>query len=256
MFFTKYTATLLAVAGIVSAAPHQPRVLQFDDVILPRADGGYDVMKDWEWSHIERRIQQREREVAEEAKRAALAGETSHLAARGGANIATPRDLEARCEESTEIQKLTDTTFTDWDVAMSPVIAATGGTASVMVSRGYSVANSLSVGVSAELTLIEDVFKTSLSITTTTTWTSTDTSTLTYGVPAGQYGVVVSNPYTRRITGNVLSGCTDSPTVTGFSSDSRTDQSFGSLAWVAGPIYMCNSSTYPIPYCVGTGTHI
>lgn len=76
-----------------------------------------------------------------------------------------------------------------------------------------------------------------------------------FSVPAGQWGVVVSNPYTRRLSGNVVSGCTDSPTTEEFSSDSYTSQSYGDLSWVTGPIRICNSSTYPVPYCVGTGTH-
>lgn len=86
-------------------------------------------------------------------------------------------------------------------------------------------------------------------------WTTTDTQTYTFSVPEGQYGVVVSNPNAHRLTGNVLSGCTDSPTSEPFVSDSYTSESFGSLSWVTGPIGLCNSSTYPVPFCVGTGTH-
>lgn len=94
-----------------------------------------------------------------------------------------------------------------------------------------------------------------MSIDTSETWTTTDTLTYNFNVPNGQYGVVVSNPNTHRVTGNVLSGCTDSPTSDPFTSDSYTQQESNGLTWVQGPIHLCNSSSYPIPYCVGTGTH-
>lgn len=94
-----------------------------------------------------------------------------------------------------------------------------------------------------------------MSVDVTEAWATTDTQTFSFTVPTGQYGVVVSNPYAHRLTGNVLSGCTDSPTSDAFTSDSFTSETYGSLSWVTGPIGMCNSSTYPIPYCVGTGAH-
>lgn len=95
----------------------------------------------------------------------------------------------------------------------------------------------------------------SLSITVKTEWTTSDSQTFTYWVPAGQYGVVVSNPYVRRVTGNLVTGCTDSPSYEPFTSDSYTDQTYSGMSWVKGPIVLCNNTAYPIPYCVGTGTH-
>lgn len=248
-----YTTAIVALAGLVSAVPttKEPIQLQHDDVILPRADGGFDIMKDWEWSHVERRMEREARARAMELKRRALAGETIPLDAYTPSMGVDRRD----CEESTEVQVLNDTTFTDWDVAMSPVIGATGGQATVMVTKGYQVANAMTVSASFDFTLIKDVFKETFGISTTETWTTTDQQTFTYWVTPGQYGAVVSNPLTRRLTGNYLTGCTDSPTVSTFVSDSRTSQTFGELSWVAGPIKLCNSSTYPIPFCIGTGVH-
>lgn len=102
---------------------------------------------------------------------------------------------------------------------------------------------------------LESVLTVSMSIDTTETWTTTNSLTYMFNVPTGQYGVVVSNPYTHRVTGNVLTGCTDSPTTEAFTSDSFSQLQAGDLTWVSGPIHLCNSSSYPIPYCVGTGTH-
>lgn len=253
-----FTTTILALAlsSLASAKPAkqpEPRILHYDDVILPRADGGYDIMKRWEWSHIELRMEREARRQAEDNKRAALSGATLSPWANLHMPSASKRD---DCEESTEVQVLTDTNFTDVDVAMSPVIGGNGGQATVAVTKGYSVANSLTVGISETFTFIKDVFQASMSIDYGTTWTSTDTQTFTYWVTAGEYGVVVSNPFTRRLTGNVNTGCTDSPTSTTFSADSRSSQTYaGDLSWVRGPIYLCNSTVYPVPYCVGDGTH-
>lgn len=251
----KVILAVSAITSLASAAPkkQEPRILQHDDVILPRADGGYDVMKDWEWSHIELRMEREAREREMENKRRALSGEILPV----GANTA-PGLVEraGACEQSSEIQILTDGSFTDWDVAMSPVISAGGGQALVAVSKGYSVANSLTVSTSTEFTLIENMLKTSIEISYGVTWTSTDTQTFTFYMTPGDYGLVVSNPLTRRVTGNAYTGCTDSPTVSTFTADSRTAQTFGGdLSWVTGPIRLCNSTTYPVPYCIGNGAH-
>lgn len=253
--FTKYATALVALAALASAVPRgtkEPRILSHDDVILPRADGGFDIMKDWEFEDLERRLEREARAaIATENKRRTIAGETIPL----GSFTARDEQLQARaCEESTELQVLTDGEFTDWDVAMSPVIGATGGQALVMVTKGYQVANSLSITLKEDVS-VPEVFTVSLGIETGWTWTSIDQQSFTFYINPGQYGVVVSNPWTRRVTGNLLSGCTDTPTVEPWVSDSRFNQTFGSLSWVSGPIKLCNSSSYPVPYCVGTGEH-
>jgi hypothetical protein len=255
MLFTNL-AVVLPLVGLAAAAPskQEPRILFHDDVILPRADGGYDVMKDWEWTDVERRMEKEARERAEEEKRRSLAGETIPVGANRIGRESEAQD-QRRCEQSSEVQVLTDTHFTNWDVAMSPVIGATGGQATVAVTKGYTVSNSVSVGAGADLTLVKDVFSVSMSIEYGHTWTTSDTQTFTYFITPGQYGLVVSNPYTRRITGNYVTGCTDSPSFEAFTSDSYQDQNYSGMSWVAGPIRLCNSTTYPIPFCVGTGTH-
>ncbi|POS69855.1 hypothetical protein DHEL01_v211751 [Diaporthe helianthi] len=254
MLFTN-SAAVLALVGLAAAAPakQEPRMLSHDDVVLPRADGGYDVMKDWQWTDIERRMEKQARERAEEEKRRVLAGETIPAGARIRSE-AQP-DLERRCDKTTEVQVLTDTQFTNWDVAMSPVIGATGGQATVAVSKGYSITNGITVGAGADWTIAKDVFSASLKIDYSHSWTTSDTQTFTYFITPGQYGLVVSNPYTRRLTGNVVTGCTDDPSYDPYTSDSYEDQNYSGMSWVAGPIRLCNSTTYPVPFCVGTGTH-
>ncbi|KAF3762710.1 hypothetical protein M406DRAFT_63537 [Cryphonectria parasitica EP155] len=228
------TFALFALLGASQATP-TPMVLQHDDILLLRDDGPAVVMKEWEYQ-----IQ----EDIKEVKRKANAPRESF----------TVSNLDRRCDESTEVQVLTDTTFNDWDVTMSPVLQNSGAGALIAVTQGYSLANSVSVSASVG-TSLEGILSTTMTIDTTETWTTTDSQTWTFNVPAGQYGLVVSNPLVRRITGNVISGCTDTPTTDAFTSDSYSSQQSGDLAWVTGPIRLCNSTAYPIPYCIGTGTH-
>lgn len=252
MLFTEILATF-ALTGLVSAAPQKqvPRILQHDDVILPRADGGFDVMKDWEWSHIELRMQREARAREMENKRAALAGE----GISAGANNMMGLAERGGCEQSQEVQILTDESFLDSDVAMSPVISAGGGQVLVAISKGYSVADQLTVSKQIDLTLVASLLSASIQYSSGTTWTTTDTLTFTFYLSAGDYGLVVSNPLTRRLTGSVLTGCTDSPDVIGYTADSRSSQVFGDLSWVTGPIRLCNSTTYPVPNCIGSDWH-
>lgn len=120
------TVALFALLGLSQAKPtHQ--VLGHDDVLLLR-DGKALVMKSWDYQ-------------LEEDKREVQRRKAGHLPTKKAS------DLKARgCEESSEVQVITDTYFNNWDVAMSPVIANTGGpTVTLAVSKGYSISNSVEV---------------------------------------------------------------------------------------------------------------
>lgn len=95
----------------------------------------------------------------------------------------------------------------------------------------------------------------SLSITVSTSWTTENSQTFSFWVPAGQHGVVVSQPYVRRVTGNLVTGCADSPNYEPFTADSYSSQTYTEMTWVKGPIVLCNSTEYPIPFCNGNGVH-
>lgn len=121
------TFTLLALLGASQAKP-APKILDFDDVLYLREDGNHVVMKKWD-------VQ------LEEDKR-----EVQRRKANIGRAPAAPANVDKRCEESTEVQVITDTNFNDWDVAMSPVIGNTGSTiATVAIAKGYSVADGTTV---------------------------------------------------------------------------------------------------------------
>lgn len=125
------TFALFALVGLGQAKPLNSQVLQHDDVLVLR-DGKAVVMKSWDYT-----LEEDKREVQRRKTGASVRAASEHLGARD-------------CEESTEVQVITDTYFNNWDVAMSPVIGNTGSSsASVAVSEGYSVADSISVSVFA-----------------------------------------------------------------------------------------------------------
>lgn len=125
------TFALAALLGFATASPLTPQVLQHDDVLLLR-DGKATVMKSWDYTLEEDKRQVQQRREARAAPKVRAEKRNN--------------DLEARCEESTEVQVLTDTHFNNWDVAMSPVVGNTGSSdASIAVAEGYSIADSVSV---------------------------------------------------------------------------------------------------------------
>ncbi|KAH8601886.1 hypothetical protein B0O99DRAFT_607673 [Bisporella sp. PMI_857] len=226
-----------ALVGMTSATP-RPIALNYDDVVLLNADGSSTVVKENEYTAL--------------VSRGLLqpAPQAPSLDSRDAR-----KTKHRRCDESNEVQVTSDATFLNWDVPMSPVISAQGGGAQVSVTAGYEISNSLSVGVGVEASLIKDILSISMTVEYSQSWTTTQEQSLFYNVPDGQFGVIVSQPLVRRVEGNYLSGCTDSWDKKSFVSDTYSSRQFGNLNWVQGVIRLCNSSSYPIPYCIGDGAH-
>ncbi|ENH64041.1 hypothetical protein FOC1_g10000825 [Fusarium oxysporum f. sp. cubense race 1] len=176
---------------------------------------------------------------------------------------AAPKILSAddvivlKTDGTSQVMKAADLEqFLNWDVPMSPVISSLDGSkATVSVTSGFTIANSLKVGASFSIPLIEDILTTSLSIDYTETWTSSQQQSLSFQVPENHHGLIVSQPYVRRVQGNVLDGCGDEIEKTEFTSDSYESQTYGNLEWVKGIIRLCSSETYPVPFCNGEGEH-
>lgn len=229
----------LLILGLVSVsnAAVIKRTLAADDVVVLGIDGTTRVLKDSEFAALE--------------ARATLPGPLDSV------NLTTTSNtIERRCHKTKEVQVLSDEEFLNWDVALSPVISSVGGTGSVTVSSGSSISNSISVGSSFS-TSLDEIFGMSLSIEVSQSWSSSYEQSLSFEVPADHHGLIVSQPYVRRVQGNVWSGCPDSLEKTPFTSDSYTDRTYGTnLQWVAGLIRLCSSKTFPVPYCNGEGTHI
>jgi hypothetical protein len=233
--FSRTFVTLSAIIAVAQALPSpQPQPLSFDDVVVINRDGSSSVMKASEYDAL----------VARAPVRSAIE------------SVELPAVSKRACKESTELQVLSDDKFLNWDVPMSPVLhAAGGGATTVSVSSGYTLTNSVSVGSSAGASLFEGLLSLSLSVSYDESWSTSQEQSLSFSVPDGQFGIVVSQPMVRRVLGNIMSGCTDSPVKTSFTSDTYSSQTFGNLEWVQGVIRLCNSTTYPIPFCNGEGSH-
>lgn len=217
------------------AAP-KPEVISSDQVLIIKSDGSYEIMNGTEYDSGLSPAPPMEEEF--HARR------SINFNKRG-------------CEKSTEVQVLRDETFLNWDVPMSPVLHNAGGegaSARVTIGRGYSLSNSVSVSVQSSLN-IQDILGLSLSVSYSKTWTTTQEQSFSFTIPNGQYGIIVSQPKVRRRQGNILSGCTDNWDKTKFMSDEYKSQSFGNLEWVEGVIRLCSSTQYPVPFCIGDGTH-
>ncbi|GKT50790.1 uncharacterized protein ColSpa_10971 [Colletotrichum spaethianum] len=215
--------------------------LDHDDVILYGVNGQYKVIKDAEFQTLT------------SAGVLTYGGndkvETRHLL--DSSALVKARD----CDGSNAEFEITSTAdFLDWDVQISPVIGAQQAPVTIAVARGYSLANSVTVGGTAGISA--EGISIGLKIDYQQTWTTTDTTTITYTVPTGQYGVIISQPWTHRIYGNVYTSCsTDPGAKSTFMGSSHTSQTYGSMDWVTGVFRLCASKNYPIPYCNGQGSH-
>ncbi|TQN72407.1 hypothetical protein CSHISOI_03092 [Colletotrichum shisoi] len=147
-----------------------------------------------------------------------------------------PRGKSERIEIENRNTGTTD--FLDWDVQMSAVWGARQAPVLIAVSHRYQA-----IGIS-------------LKADYTKTWTTIDTTTITYTVPLGYYGTIISQPWTHRVSGNVYMSCgTDNWQKGTFMANSHTSQNYGGMDWVTGVMRLCASKTYPIPYCEGSGSH-
>ncbi|KAJ3946285.1 uncharacterized protein N0V96_004645 [Colletotrichum fioriniae] len=212
---------VLGLAATVLATPLRPRMLASDDIILLGHDGTSKIMKATDYD--------------------ALETATPIPAQITSYNVASTTGLTRRgCQQSTEVQVTSDEEFLNWDVAISPVASSLeGSSAGISVSNGVEISNSLAIG--SEITIGgSDIIS---------------ENSLEFDVPANMYGVIVSQPFVRRVQGNLLTGCTDNPTKTTFMVDTYESQGYGQLSWVKGVIRLCTSKTYPIPYCIGEGQH-
>lgn len=121
---------LFALLGLSQAKP-APLTLRHDDVLLLR-DGEAVIMKSWDYKIEEDKREVQRRKMAREAPPTAVASSSF--------------DSKRGCEQSLEVQVLEDIYFNNWDVVMSPVVGNTGSAgASVTVTTGYSLSNSLTV---------------------------------------------------------------------------------------------------------------
>ncbi|KAM3075341.1 hypothetical protein ACMFMF_006016 [Clarireedia jacksonii] len=142
-------------------------------------------------------------------------------------NSTNASTLSKRCKSASIIRQNPDSVFLNWDVPMSSVVKAGEASSSVAVTAGYQIGNSLSVSVSSSLTIVKDFLSSTLGISYSQTWTSTYAAAYTFPVPAGKYGVVVSNPRTTRRSGYVDTGCVGEGSSAYYQADSYESHAYG-----------------------------
>ncbi|KAH6694819.1 hypothetical protein BKA61DRAFT_683515 [Leptodontidium sp. MPI-SDFR-AT-0119] len=162
--------------------------------------------------------------------------------------------LHKRCDDITVFTPSPVQTFLGWDVLMSSVIHATGETATVAVTEGYSIANTVTVTAGLSAAIPQTFLTASFGISYAETWTSTYSASYTFGIPDGKYGAIVSNPYTTRHSGFVDTGCVGSATRAYYQGDSYSSKASGGLSWVDGTISLCTGDEFPLKKCLGEGT--
>ncbi|GKT41495.1 uncharacterized protein ColSpa_01676 [Colletotrichum spaethianum] len=215
--------------------------LSHDDVILFGVNGQYKIVKDAEFHNLT-------------STGALTYGGNDKVDAR---DISEPlAALETRdCPGlNSEFTVTSTANFLDWDIQMSAVWGAQQAPVTIAVAHGHSVANQVSFG--GDIGFPIKAISLGLNIDYTKTWTTTDTTTITYTVPQGYYGTVISQPWTHRVYGNVYTSCTtDNWQKTTFMASSHTSQNYGGMEWVTGVLRLCASKDYPVPYCEGSGYH-
>ncbi|KAK1982015.1 hypothetical protein LZ30DRAFT_688738 [Colletotrichum cereale] len=232
---------LLGFAAAICAGFAHPRMLDADDVIVLSRDGNPRVMKDAAYEALER------------AAAVAPAPAPAPLSLRGATS--TSGIARRGCEQSSEVQILSNASFLDWDVAISPVVSAIGvNKTQVSIGDGYSISNQLKIKGKAKLGS-KDIIRQSLELAYDVKWKTSQENTYRYTMLGHMYGVIISQPRVNRLEGAVLSGCTNNFDVEPFEFNSYTSQSFGQLHWVSGVIRLCVNETYPIPFCNGEGFH-
>jgi hypothetical protein len=247
------TAVLAAAAPTALPAPIQ---MGSDDVIL-YGHGRYQFMKRADFAELD---DARKNDTVPPMP-GYLDGSLFHGppsgTTEGTANVTPPsRSLEKRKNSATIIIRNPASRFLGWDIQMSAVVKGAESTGTtISVTSGYTVSNSISVGVSTTFTLIESFLQASVSVDYSTSWTSSQTQAFQASVAAGKYGAWVSNAWTNRQSGYVFQGVIgedSSPSY--YQGDSFESKSFDSLAWVDGVISLCTGNEFPLKRCLGDGT--
>ncbi|KAH7409022.1 hypothetical protein BKA64DRAFT_664003 [Cadophora sp. MPI-SDFR-AT-0126] len=241
--FSSSIVSLIMAAGLASAAV-VPRTLNPDEIIV-YGEGRVEIMNKTAFTALQ--------SGATIGRPAPIHPDL--VSGSGSTNTTSSASiLNKRCDSITVFTPNPVQTFLDWDVLMSSVIHATGDSATVSVTQGYSIANSVTVTAGLSAAIPETFLTASFGISYAETWTSTYSAAYTFGVPDGKYGAVVSNPWATRHSGFVDTGCVGSASRAYYQGDSYTSKASGGLSWVDGTISLCTGDEFPLKRCLGEGT--
>ncbi|KAJ0164031.1 hypothetical protein CTA2_1903 [Colletotrichum tanaceti] len=226
------------------------RDLDMDDVILFGVGGRYQVVKDHEFESLKATgvlVYNGADKVVDE-----IVDTIDDLGKNNVTSLLQARDCPG---QSVEYHITSQQDFLDWDVQLSAVWGAQQAPVLIAVARGYQVANEVSFG--GGLSFPVKALGISLKADFSRTWTTIDTTTITYTVPLGYYGTIISQPWTHRTLGDVYVSCNGGgyQKKTTFMADTHTSGKYNGMDWVTGVMRLCASEKYPIPFCSGQGKH-
>ncbi|CAG8973856.1 hypothetical protein HYALB_00010439 [Hymenoscyphus albidus] len=239
MHFTSLLSLALA-STLIFASPLKPRALGLDDILVV-VDGKVEVKN--------------KAEYLVEMKDFLPAANLTPLPQPAPEDTNTTTLTKRACKSTRVVYNEAPQTFLNWDVAMSKVVKAGASDATVSVTQGYQISNSVTKSGSLALNFFTNMLGLNFGVSSTQTWFSSYNAAYTFPIPAGKFGNVVSNPLTTRHSGYVSTGCVgEMGEKNTFISDSYTDKAFDGLSWVDGIISLCVGDEYPVKKCIGEGT--
>ena len=235
--FTQTIINLLLSSTLISAAALKPRLLTADEVIVYNAEGRVEVMNKSTYLAL-----------------STLGSRPADIVPIN-VNTTAPAALNKRCKSKTIVYENEPQYFQNWDVPMSSVVSAKNSpSATISVTAGYEISNSLTVSAGIDIGIVEDMLGVSYSVDYSQSWTSTYSAQYTFEIPEGKIAAVVSNPTTTRRTGSVYKGCLGEQYLAStYSGDSYSSRAFGGLSWVDGVISLCTGDDFPLKRCIGEG---
>ena len=240
MHFTPLLA-LASSAALIAAAP-TPISIGVDDVIL-HGNGRFTVMKRSDFEELDAA-----------RKSGVVPPKPAYLDEIHYSGNETDLPAKQHLKRATSIIiPNPNSRFLGWDVQMSQVTK--GAPTTISVASGFSISNTISVGMSSTLTLVKDFLQVSMSVDYSQSWQTTQTQTITAEVPKDKYGAFVSNPWTNRASGNVWTGSIGGDgELSYYQADSFNSKQYDNMEWVDGVISLCTGDEFPLKRCLGEGT--
>lgn len=170
-------------------------------------------------------------------------------------NTTDPSLVKRQCASTAMLITKTER-FTDWDLQMTPILAAKSRDMTISVTQTYTVTDTLTVSGSFSPTIITGWLSGQVGASVSRSWATATAITVGGTVSAGNTGAMVNNPWKTRRYGQVRQGCIGSQKVVAtFMSDTYESGSYRGVSWIKGAISMCErrGALSRVPRCQGGG---
>lgn len=146
--------------------------------------------------------------------------------------------------------------FSDWDLQMSPILAARNKDMTISVTQTYTVTDTLTIQGSVSPTIIKNWLTGQVGASVSRSWATATAITVGGTVASGNTGAMVVNPWKTRRYGEVRQGCVGSQKVVAtFMSDTFESGAYRGVSWIRGPISLCErpGNLNRVARCQGSG---